>query len=186
MIAWFDCETTGLSPKNDVLLEVGIIITDDELEPVAQRSALIHHDVRHSAFVKMDPFVLDMHTTNGLLVDIERTTMLTPEVEDWMVEFMDEQTGSNDLMVMGGSSLTHDRGFLAEHMPVLLSKFHYRSIDVTTVRELAHRWHPELTPQEPVAPGKHRVLDDCRDSIRLLAFYRKYFVYHKEYSNEPS
>ena len=176
MIAWLDTETTGLDPSVDFLLEVGIILTDDELHILAQfETAVSYIPMLDTAINQQldadDGFTRKMHTTNGLIADMA----WAPRVhlaEDMAVSFVRAHCIGGK-PVMGGNSITHDRIFLRKFMPTLLEEFHYRSIDVSGIREAASRWSPGL--EFPVRPknSAHRVIDDLHDSIDLARFERE-------------
>lgn len=180
MIAWLDVETTGLDPELDALLEVGIIITTDQLEEVANRSVVLPVDVssprlQRRLHVDNDGIVGKMHTANGLLKEVAYAVGTVWAAERQMIDLM-LPVSTIEKPIMGGSSITLDRSFLAIWMPELLEQFHYRSLDVSSLREAARRWLPELTEYEPVVSkdANHRVLDDLRASIELARFYKNH------------
>lgn len=181
MIAWLDIETTGLDPDRDFLLEVGVVVTDDNLDVIAQRAVVVGYPdsslqpdgIVGSRLDLNDGFTMRMHTDSGLLTAVRLSQHDRWSAEMILVDFM-KAVSFPDKLVMGGSSITFDRRFLARSMPELLAMFHYRSIDVSTIRELARRWCPDLTAHEPVGRGTHRSIPDIEDSIELARYYREH------------
>jgi oligoribonuclease len=181
MIAWLDIETTGLEPRRDLMLEIGIVITDDQLNEVYSRSAVIGYPlvsmVKGGIIAERldlnDGFVRNMHTANGLLADVQASQSDTWSVEQYMLDLM-LPISTIEKPVMAGASIAFDRQFLAIWMPALLDTFHYRSVDVSGIREISRRWRPDLTAIEPEAGKGHRVMSDIRDSINLARFYKQH------------
>ena len=118
-----------------------------------------------------DGFTRKMHDANFLMMEVQASAHDQYSAQEVLCDFMRACCGMQ-APVMGGSSITFDRSFLAQSMPKLLDAFHYRSVDVTSIRELAQRWRPDLKNQEPRATAAHRVIPDIHDSIALLGFYR--------------
>jgi len=170
-MAWLDIETTGLEPERDEILEVGIVITTPDLEIVAEISQV----VGYPSFVIRDAlgdneFVKEMHTKSGLLAEVEKEEQWLSDVEQLMVEFSRSQVPYKKVP-LAGSTISFDRSFLRLHMPELNDYFHYRSIDVSSIRELAKLWFPELP--EPPKSEAHRSLEDIHASIKLLKYYKE-------------
>lgn len=184
MIAFFDCETTGLDPNVDFLLEIGIILTDDELNILAKHSEVVVRGrpgttdwvMLQLALDANDGFTRKMHEASGLLDDLYHGIPVSL-AESAAIEFMRSHCIGGK-PIMGGNSITHDRIFLRRWMPELLEEFHYRSLDVSGIREAARRWAPQFTELEPQPGTKHRVLDDLMDSIVLARHYRELFFNH--------
>jgi oligoribonuclease len=179
MIAWLDIETTGLDPRRDLILEVGIIITDDQLNELDSTNVVIGYplvSLSSSGIVaeRLDAnggFTRKMHTDNGLLEEVMGSMHDTWSAEQRLLQLMGP-IAAREKPVMGGSSVSFDRSFLAQWMPALLETFSYRSIDVSGIRELARRWRPDLTAMEPTPRGSHRPRGDIQDSIWLARFYQ--------------
>lgn len=176
MIVWTDLETTGLDPDNNAILEVAVIVTDDHLNEIGLFQSLVHPDYDPST-LKEAGACWEGHRENGLIDELCRLyeECVLPSVYDTernIFEFLSTALAAGDKKPpLAGSTISFDRGFLAKHMPLVLTKIHYRNIDVSSIRELALRWRPEL--ETPEKKGAHRALDDIRESINLLKFYRK-------------
>ncbi|WP_017791895.1 oligoribonuclease [Leucobacter salsicius] len=171
-IAWIDIETTGLDRDQDLILEVAAVITDAELNEVAHFSEVVHQD-RALAVSMMDKAVLQMHTRSGLIADLAVTSSASSivEIEQRLLEFVAEHRALD--APVAGSNVSFDRGFLELWMPTLNDQaLHYRSIDVSTVKELARRWAPHVLETAPPKDMKHRALADIRESIAELRHYR--------------
>ena len=170
-IAWIDTETTGLSHATDLLLEVGIIITGTDLEPVAEHVVLIKHD-RDTALQMIDsvPYVKQIHQASGLYSDIGGGVTLE-EAERDLTAFIQHHCDGRP--VVAGSSIGFDRGFLERDMLTLNEDVcHYRSIEVSTIKELATRWAPDVVATAPKKSLAHRPISDLRESIAELQHYR--------------
>jgi oligoribonuclease len=171
MLVWMDLEMTGLDPAKDVIVEIATIVTDDELEIVAEGPDLVVHQP-DDALAVMDPVVVDMHTASGLLDAIKASTITLEEAGDATLAFIKEHVPEPRTIPLCGNSIGTDRRFLAVHLPAIEEHLHYRSVDVSTIKELTRRWYPgalEATPRKATA---HRALDDIRESIEELRWYR--------------
>lgn len=166
MIAWIDVETTGLDPKSDRLLEVGVVLTDDDLRELDARSFVIEGGpgLRDS----MTKVVLTMHVASGLLFECESSSAQScHSVESRLVAWL---RGYDGPLVMAGSTVGFDRAWLKAKMPTLERLFHYRSIDVSSLKELNRRW--EFAEPWDGDRKIHRALPDLKDSIAELRHYR--------------
>ena len=162
---------TGLDPARDVIVEIATIITDDELEIVAEGPDLVVHQP-DEALAVMDPIVVEMHTASGLLEAIKASTITLEEAGAATLEFIKMHVPEPRTIPLCGNSIGTDRRFLAVHLPEIEDHLHYRSVDVSTIKELTRRWYPgalEATPRKATA---HRALDDIRESIEELRWYR--------------
>lgn len=171
-IAWIDIETTGLDRDQDLILEVAVVITDAELNELGYFSEVVHQD-RALAVSMMDKAVLQMHTRSGLLADLAVSSSASSivEIEQRLLEFVAEHRALG--APVAGSNIGFDRGFLELGMPTLNDQaLHYRSIDVSTVKELARRWAPHEYETAPRKRNTHRALPDIRESIAELRHYR--------------
>jgi oligoribonuclease len=171
MLAWMDLEMTGLEPHRHVIVEIATIITDDNLNVIAEGPDLvIHATPEHLA--EMGDFVTEMHTKSGLLPAIATSSVSMRDAEVATLEFMKAHNLEARSVPLCGNSIGTDRRFLEEYMPELENFFHYRNVDVSTIKELARRWHPDVLDAKPDKATTHRALDDIRESIDELIHYR--------------
>ena len=171
MLAWMDLEMTGLEPDRHVIVEIATLLTDDNLELIAEGPDLI---VTASAdeLAQMDDFVTNMHTRSGLLDEIKTSTLSLADAGAQTLAFLQEHIPEARSVPLCGNSIGTDRRFLAAHLPEIEEFLHYRSIDVSTVKELARRWHPDAFRAAPKKAGGHRAMDDIRESLDELRHYR--------------
>jgi oligoribonuclease len=172
MLVWMDLEMTGLDATRDVIVEIATIVTNDELEIVDEGPDLVIHQ-DDDVLAKMDPFVLDMHTRSGLLDAIRASTVSLDEAGRATLEFIKKYVAVQNSVPLCGNSIGMDRRFLAAYLPEIENWLHYRSIDVSSVKELVRRWYPSVKNDLPKKLGTHRALDDIRASINELKFYRE-------------
>src|SRR6188508_1989603 len=171
VLVWMDLEMTGLDPAKDVIVEIATIVTDDELEIVAEGPDLVVHQP-DEAPAGMEQVVVDMHTSSGLLEAIKASTTTLEEAGAATLEFIKAHVPEPRTIPLCGNSIGTDRRFLAVYLPEIEEHLHYRSVDVSTIKELTRRWYPgalEATPRKATA---HRALDDIRESIEELRWYR--------------
>lgn len=170
-LVWIDCEMTGLNPEIDQLVEIATVVTDAELNVLHPGLDLIIK-ADASALENMNDFVTSMHTTSGLIDEIPDGLPLAEAEQqtlDYIAQFVDE-SGTAPLC---GNTIGTDRMFIARYMPGLDHFLHYRNIDVSTIKELAHRWYPRAYFQAPAKNGGHRALADIHESITELKYYRQ-------------
>ena len=172
VLVWMDLEMTGLDPATEVIVEIATLITDDELNIVAEGPDLGIHQPE-PVLKAMDPFVVEMHTTSGLLVAIRESTVTLEQAGAATLEFIKQHIAEPRTIPLCGNSIGTDRRFLAKYLPEIENFLHYRSVDVSTIKELVKRWYPGLEISRPTKSGAHRALDDVRESIRELKFYRE-------------
>jgi oligoribonuclease len=172
VLVWMDLEMTGLDPDRHVIVEIATLVTDDALDVVAEGPDLVVH---HGADVlgEMNDLVREMHTGSGLLRQIEESTITLDEAGRRTLEFIVEHCPTPRTVPLGGNSIGTDRRFLAKYLPEIEEHLHYRSIDVSTVKELCRRWYPEAFARCPAKNTTHRALDDIRESLAELRFYRE-------------
>jgi len=166
-----DLEMTGLDPDRHVIVEIATLVTDDELEIVAEGPDLVVHQPPE-ALAAMDRVVRDMHTRSGLLAAIEASTTSLDEAGAATLAFILEHVPDARTVPLCGNSIGTDRRFLARHLPAIEDHLHYRSIDVSSVKELARRWYPAALADAPSKTGGHRALDDIRESVAELRYWR--------------
>ena len=167
-----DLEMTGLDPATEVIVEIATLITDDELNVVAEGPDLVIHQPE-TMLVAMDPFVVQMHTSSGLLTAIRESTITLAQAGAQTLEFIKKHVPEPRTIPLCGNSIGTDRRFLAKYLPEIENYLHYRSVDVSTIKELVKRWYPGLEISRPAKAGAHRALDDVQESIRELKFYRE-------------
>jgi len=170
-LVWIDCEMTGLDLEVDELVEVAVVVTDYELEPVDPGfSIVIKPDP--SAFDNMGDFVRDMHAESGLLEEIPDGVSLA-DAEYQVLEYIQRFVPDHGTAPLAGNTIGTDRAFLAKYMPRVDAHLHYRSVDVSSIKELSRRWYPRVYFQAPAKNGGHRALADILESIRELEYYRR-------------
>jgi oligoribonuclease len=167
-----DLEMTGLDPARHTIVEIATLVTDDDLTVVAEGPDLvIHADAQ--ALSAMDDFVRKMHTKSGLLPEIAASTVTLADAEARTLEYVRKHVPAAGTAPLCGNSIGTDRRFLDRYMHELDTFLHYRSIDVSSLKELSRRWYPEIYAQRPDKSEQHRALDDIRESIEELRFYRE-------------
>jgi oligoribonuclease len=172
VLAWIDLEMTGLEPARHTVVEIATLITDDELEIVAEGPNLVIHQPPE-ALELMDDVVRNMHTRSGLLEEIAASTVTLADAEAQTLAFLVEHLGSPRTVPLCGNTIGTDRRFLATYMPSIENYLHYRSVDVSTVKELLVRWNPAALVGVPPKAENHRALEDIRASVAELRHYRQ-------------
>ena len=167
-----DLEMTGLDPSRDVIVEIATLVTDDDLEPVAEGPDLVVHQP-DDVLAMMDPFVVDMHTRSGLLDAVRASAITVEEAGAATLAFIRHHVPVPRTVPLCGNSIGTDRRFLAAYLPDIEDYLPYRSVDVSSVKELVRRWYPTVRAQRPRKVGSHRALDDIRESIAELRYYRE-------------
>jgi len=171
MLAWMDLEMTGLDPSRHVIVEIATLITDDELNLIAEGPDLVVK-ASEDELAEMDDFVTNMHVTSGLLDQIKASTVSLEEAGAQTLAFLQEHIPEARTVPLCGNSIGTDRRFLAVALPEIEEFLHYRSIDVSTIKELARRWYPtDLAAMHRKGSG-HRALDDIRESLDELKYWR--------------
>ncbi len=170
-IVWIDCEMTGLSLTADALIEVAALVTDFELTQLGDGIDLVIKPPAE-ALEQMDDFVRNMHTSSGLLEELAAGYTMA-EAEQQVLEYIRERVPDAAKAPLGGNTVGTDRAFLARDMPELEAHLHYRIIDVSSIKELSHRWFPRAYYSSPKKVGGHRALADIRESIAELRYYRE-------------
>jgi oligoribonuclease len=172
MLIWMDLEMTGLDESRHVIVEIATLVTDDDLNIIAEGPNLVIHQP-DEVMVHMDDFVTNMHTVSGLLEMIKSSTVSEAEAMQQTLDFIKEHSPEPNKIPLCGNSIRTDRTFLAKYMPEIENWLHYRCVDVSTIKELVKRWNPGLEHARPKSEGiTHRAMDDIRDSVAELKFYR--------------
>jgi oligoribonuclease len=170
-LVWIDCEMTGLDLEVDELVEIAVVITDYDLNPVDPGiDIVIKPDA--SALESMGDFVRAMHTTSGLIEEIP-TGVSVAEAEFQVLEYVLANVPAEQKAPLAGNTIGTDRAFLTRFMPRLDAHLHYRNVDVSSIKELARRWYPRAYSNAPAKAGGHRALADILESIRELQYYRR-------------
>lgn len=174
MLAWMDLEMTGLEPERHIIVEIATLITDDDLEIVAEGPDLVIQ-ASDDELAAMDPVVVDMHTKSGLLDQIKASTLTLADAGEQTLAFLTEHIPEARTVPLCGNSIGTDRRFLAAYLPAIEDYLHYRSVDVSSVKELARRWNSGILKGSPDKRLSHRALDDIRESVAELRHYRDTF-----------
>jgi oligoribonuclease len=171
VLAWMDLEMTGLDPDRHVIVEIATLITDDDLELVAEGPDLVIHQPP-AALAHMDDYVREMHTRSGLLTQIDESVVTPERAAAETLAFLRTHIPEARSVPLCGNSIGTDRRFLARWFPEIEDFLHYRSVDVSTLKELARRWYPDTLPGAPKKARGHRAMDDIRESLDELRYYR--------------
>ncbi|TVP54444.1 MAG: oligoribonuclease [Halomonadaceae bacterium] len=171
-LIWIDLEMTGLEPDRDRIIEIATIVTDDDLNTLAEGPVLAVHQ-SDSLLSAMDEWCTRTHGESGLTRRVQESRLTEREAEKQTLAFLAEHLAPGE-SPMCGNSIGQDRRFLARYMPELEAFFHYRNLDVSTIKELARRWNPAVL-EGVQKKGSHLAMDDIRDSIAELQHYRQHF-----------
>lgn len=169
-LVWIDCEMTGLDLENDALIEVAAIVTDFELNPVADGIDVVIKPPRE-ALDQMNEVVTQMHTSSGLLEELDAGLALA-DAEQVVLDYIKQHVPDAGKAPLAGNSVGTDRAFLLRDMPELEGHLHYRVVDVSSIKELSRRWYPRVYFNAPAKTGNHRALADILESIEELRYYR--------------
>ena len=172
-LIWIDCEMTGLLLDKDVLVEIAVLVTDSELNIIGEGVDLVIKATPEQ-LANMNEFVTQMHTASGLITEIPSGVTLA-DAEDQIIKYLESAGTIAGKSPLAGNSVSVDRSFIARDMPKLNEFLHYRTVDVSSVKELARRWQPKIYFQAPAKTGNHRALGDIQDSIAELKYYRENF-----------
>ncbi|MDZ4073386.1 MAG: oligoribonuclease [Hylemonella sp.] len=172
-LVWLDCEMTGLDPEKERLIEIAVIVTGPNLEPRVEGPVLVIHQ-SDEILGKMDAWNKGTHGRSGLIDKVKASTLTEAEAEAQLIAFLARYVPKG-VAPMCGNSIGQDRRFLARYMPKLEAFFHYRNVDVSTFKELARRWRPDVYSGFKKAQ-KHTALADVNESIDELLHYREHFL----------
>lgn len=169
-LVWIDCEMTGLDLKADALVEVAALVTDGDLNVLGDGVQVVIKPPA-GALAQMGDFVRDMHSKSGLLPLLEHGIEMA-EAEELVLAYIRQHVPDARKAPLAGNTVGTDRTFLARDMPALEAHLHYRNVDVSSIKELAHRWFPRAYYNTPAKNGNHRALADIQESIEELRYYR--------------
>ena len=177
-LVWLDMEMTGLDPNRERIIEVAMIVTDNDLNILAQSPILVVHQ-SDALLGAMDDWNTATHTRTGLIERVKASDLNEQQVEAQLLAFM-QQYVPEKTSPMCGNSVHQDRRFMQIYMPKLEAYFHYRNLDVSTLKELAKRWRPEIA-KGVVKKGAHQALADIEESIEEMRYYREHFLKIQDY-----
>jgi len=172
-LVWLDMEMTGLDPDRDRIIEIAIVVTDSQLSTLSQAPVLVVHQA-DAVLGAMDDWNKTTHARSGLIDKVKASTLTERAAEDQLLAFLAQHVPAK-ASPMCGNSICQDRRFLARYMPRLEAHFHYRNLDVSTLKELAKRWKPAIMTGL-TKHGKHEALADIQESIEELKYYREHFL----------
>jgi oligoribonuclease len=171
LLVWMDLEMTGLEPERERIIEAATIITDGDLAIVAEGPDLVIHQP-DEILAAMDAWNTKHHGESGLTARVRASAITDAQAEADILAFIDAHVPQTSRPVLAGNSIHQDRRFIRRYMPALDRRLHYRMVDVSTVKELAKRWYEGIMERRPPKNETHRALDDVRESIEELRFYR--------------
>ena len=171
VLVWMDLEMTGLDPRRHTIVEIATIITDDRLEIIAEGPDLVIFQ-DDEALSHMDDVVTRMHTRSGLLEQIRGSSISLEQAGNETLDFIKRHCPQPATVPLCGNSIGTDRRFLDAYLPDIENHLHYRSVDVSSIKELCRRWYPDVFKASPGKRTSHRALDDIKESIEELRYYR--------------
>ena len=172
VLVWLDMEMTGLDPTRERIIEIATILTDGQLTEIAIGPELVIHQPEE-VLAAMDDWNTKHHGASGLTERVRQSQVTDADAEAQTIAFIDAHVSAKERPVLAGNSIHQDRRFIRHYMPALEKRLHYRMVDVSTVKELARRWYPETIAKQPAKKETHRALDDIRESIEELRFYKQ-------------
>ena len=172
MLAWMDLEMTGLDATKNVIVEIATLITDDELNIIAEGPDLVIHATEEELAL-MDEVVVEMHARSGLTNEIRASVITLEEAGAATLAFIQAHIPEPRTVPLCGNSIGMDRRFLTAYLPEIEEYLHYRSVDVSTIKELARRWYPEDLKEYTKSASAHRAMDDIKESLEEMRYWRK-------------
>ncbi len=172
-LIWLDMEMTGLNPDSDRIIELAAVVTDSQLNVIAESPVFVVHQT-DAVLDGMDDWNKSTHGRSGLIERIRQSTLTESAAEEGMLAFLVEHVPART-SPMCGNSICQDRRFMARWMPALEAHFHYRNLDVSTLKELCKRWKPEIA-RGVVKKGRHQAMADIHESIEEMRYYRENFI----------
>ena len=171
VLVWMDLEMTGLDPDRERIIELACVITTGQLELIAEGPDLVVHQ-SDDVLAAMDDWNKRHHGQSGLVDRVRASTTTEADAEAAVIAFIDAHVPPKERPPLAGNSIHQDRRFIHRYLPALDARLHYRMVDVSTVKELGRRWYPSIYDKRPAKNESHRALDDIRESIAELRFYR--------------
>ncbi len=171
VLVWLDMEMSGLDPTREHIIEIATILTDGQLTEIAVGPELVIHQA-DEVLAAMDDWNTKHHGGSGLTQRVKESAISDVEAEAQTIAFINAHVSVKERPVLAGNSIHQDRRFIRRYMPALEKRLHYRMVDVSTIKELARRWYPQVIAKQPQKRETHRALDDIRESIDELRFYR--------------
>ena len=171
VLVWLDMEMTGLDPDKERIIEIATILTDGQLTEIAVGPELVIHQA-DAILAAMDDWNKSHHGASGLTERVKASTVTDGDAEAQTLAFLNEHISQKERPVLAGNSIHQDRRFIRRYMPALEKRLHYRMVDVSAIKELARRWYPAIIAKQPPKKETHRALDDIRESIDELRFYK--------------
>jgi oligoribonuclease len=171
VLVWLDMEMTGLDPARERIIEIATILTDGQLTEIAVGPELVIHQA-DDVLAAMDDWNTKHHGASGLTQRVREAVVGDADAEAQTIAFINAHVPAKERPVLAGNSIHQDRRFIRRYMPALEKRLHYRMVDVSTIKELARRWYPQVITRQPQKRDTHRALDDIRESIDELRFYR--------------
>jgi len=173
VLVWLDMEMTGLDAERERIIEIATILTDGQLTEIAVGPELVIHQ-SDEILAAMDDWNKKHHGGSGLVDRVKSSTISDADAEAQTIAFINQHVSSKERPVLAGNSIHQDRRFIRRYMPALEKRLHYRMVDVSTIKELGRRWFPQVIAKVPQKKDTHRALDDIRESIDELRYYKKY------------
>jgi oligoribonuclease len=171
VLVWLDMEMTGLDPEKERIIEIATILTDGNLVEIGTGPDLVIHQ-DDAILAAMDEWNRTHHKASGLTERVRTSAVTDGDAEAQTLAFINQHCGAKERPVLAGNSIHQDRRFIRRYMPKLDARLHYRMVDVSTIKELARRWFPAIIAKQPPKKDTHRALDDIRESIDELRYYR--------------